>query len=331
MSQPRLRANPSASLASPVDYERYGRYDGATRLARARAKAGGDAAAIASLNGFKDRIRADGDFPPEAGRYHLYLAKGCPFCHRLTIGLALLGLQSVISVSLVDDARDARGWAFRETYGPDLVNGFTFLSEAYEATTPGFDGHIGVPVLWDKRSGRIVSTDSSDILADLASQFTDQADPPLDLYPQDRREEIDRLNQAMLPTVNFGVYLVGLAPTQAEYDSAVIRLFDMLDALDQRLRRQRFLVGDGITTSDIHLWVTLARFDIAYYPIFRANLKRLVDMPGLWRFARELYALPAFAGTTDFDAFKADYIRNFPQLTPTGIVPAGPINTWTTP
>lgn len=314
------------AFASPVDYDLHGRYDSAARLAKARARAGDDAAGIASLNAFKDRI--DDKRPAAAGRYHLYLAKGCPFCHRVSIAVALLGLEDAVTISYVDDARDARGWAFRETHGADPVNGFTLLVQAYQATDPEFEGHISVPVLWDRDAHRIISTESGDILIDLATRFTGHADPALDLYPPTLRDDIDALNAEFHHNVNFGVYLVGLAQTQADYDAAIARLFGTLDRLDGQLARSRYLFGDAITLSDIRLWVTLARFDVGYYPIFRANLKRLTEYPNLWRYARELYRLPAFGGTTDFAQYQADYVRNFPQLTPTGILPAGPIADW---
>lgn len=321
--------DPAPTYASPVDYDAYGRYDSAARLARARELAGNDAEAIASLNGFKGRIPADR--PAEPGRYHLYLNHGCPFCHRLTIAYTLLGLGQAVSLSFVDDRRDARGWAFREVNGADPVNGFSLLAQAYDATQPGYAGHISVPVLWDKVERRIVSTESGDILNDLATAFAGTADPAQDLYPRDKREKIDRFNEHLHNTVNFGVYLVGLAPTQADYDAAVTRLFGALDEIEERLRCTPFLFGGELTTSDIRLWVTLARFDVGYYPIFRANLRRLSDYANLWRYARALYALPAFAASTDFDRYKADYVLNFPQLTPSGIIPAGPYLDWSRP
>ena len=85
----------------------------------------------------------------------------------------LLGLEEVISLSAVDPVRDGRGWAFREGpgYSLDPVNGFALLREAYEATEPGYDGHISVPVLWDRETGRIVSNNFPDITIDLDTQF----------------------------------------------------------------------------------------------------------------------------------------------------------------
>jgi putative glutathione S-transferase len=81
----------------------------------------------------------------EAGRYHLYAGWFCPWSQRVTIERVLNGLEDVVSVSYVDDARDDRGWAFRETHGSDPVNGFTLLRAADDATEPGLDGLPALP------------------------------------------------------------------------------------------------------------------------------------------------------------------------------------------
>src|SRR6266567_811394 len=93
---------------------------------------------------FRGRITADGasGYRAEPGRYHLYISWGCPWAQRTAIVRKLKGLEDVVSLSYVDDERDARGWAFREHRGPDPVNGFTLLAEAYEATEPGFSRHV---------------------------------------------------------------------------------------------------------------------------------------------------------------------------------------------
>src|SRR6476659_6302535 len=67
----------------------------------------------------RDRITADGSsgFRAEPGRYHLYVSLACPWAHRAIIVRRLLGLESIVSMSVVDPIRDELGWAFRE--GPD--------------------------------------------------------------------------------------------------------------------------------------------------------------------------------------------------------------------
>lgn len=77
---------PSVAFATDVDYETYCRYVSATKLDEAL-KAGANSiySAYRSLSSFRDRINTEGA-PASAAefeRYHLYLAEGCPFCHRV--------------------------------------------------------------------------------------------------------------------------------------------------------------------------------------------------------------------------------------------------------
>jgi glutathionyl-hydroquinone reductase len=316
-------------VASPVDFDRYGAYGVKSRPAA-------DGGFQRSPYLFRGRITADGrsGFPPEPGRYHLYISWACPWAHRSAIVRALLGLEKVVSMSVVDPIRDGRGWAFREGpgHGPDPINGFALLSEAYQATEPGYDGHVSVPVLWDTMTGRVVSNNFPDISIDLGTRFREWAtSPEVDLYPQELRTEIDALNERVYADVNNGVYRCGFAPSQEAYDRAVVALFSRLDELETRLAGSRYLFGERITEADVRLWVTLVRFDTVYVTHFKANLRRLVDFPNLWAYARDLYRLPAFGGTTNFDHIKRHYYMTHPQLNPTRIVPAGPLLDWEAP
>src|SRR6187397_75694 len=103
---------------------------------------------------FRDWISTDGStrFPAAADRYHLYVSFACPWASRTIIVRHVRGLEAVIGMTVVDPVRDERGWAFRDGPGhsTDPINGFQFLSEAYRATDPNFDGRVTVPVLWDK-------------------------------------------------------------------------------------------------------------------------------------------------------------------------------------
>jgi len=284
---------------------------------------------------FRGRITADGSsgYPAVPGRYHLYISWACPWAHRTAIVRQLLGLQDVISLSAVDPVRDGRGWAFREGpgYSLDPVNGFALLREAYEATEPGYDGHISVPVLWDRETSRIVSNNFPDITIDLDTQFGAYAHGDYDLYPERLRPEIDAINATVYQNVNNGVYRAGMATTQQAYHDAVTKLFATLDELEERLAGRRYLLGDAITEADVRLWVTLARFDAVYHYHFKANLRRLTDYPNLWGYARDLYALPAFSGTTNFDHIKRHYYTTHPHINPSRIVPDGPLLDWEAP
>ena len=211
--------------ASPVDYEAYGEYGPGRGFERGQSFQ-------RPRYRFQGRITADGSsgYQAEPGRYHLYISWGCPWAQRTAIVRKLMGLEDVVSLSYVDDQRDGRGWAFRERRGPDPVNGFRFLAEAYEATEPGYDGHVSVPALWDRKTSRLVSNNFPDITIDLGTQFGPWADPALDLYPMALRAEINALNERVYQTVNNGTYLVAGATTEEDYQRTAA-------APDRHLRR----------------------------------------------------------------------------------------------
>ena len=152
---------------------------------------------------FRDWVTSDGSTPyaAEAGRYHLYVSWACPWAHRTVIGRRLKGLEDVIGMSAVDPIRDERSWVFTGGEYTDPVNGFEYLSEAFTATDPDYEGRYSVPVLWDKRTGRIVNNESADILRMLSTGFAPLATDAVDLYPETHREEIDALNRQ--PRVTF--------------------------------------------------------------------------------------------------------------------------------
>ena len=131
--------------------------------------------------------------------------------------------------------------------------------------------------------------------------------------------------------MNNGVYRSGMATSQAAYREAVTRLFATLGELEDRLAGRRYLLGDAITEADVRLWVTLVRFDSVYHYHFKANLRRLTDYPNLWGYARDLYALPAFRDTTNFDHIKRHYFTTHAHINPTRIVPDGPLLDWDAP
>ena len=284
----------------------------------------------------RDRITADGSsgFRAEPGRYHLYVSLACPWAHRAIIVRGLLGLEPVISMSVVDPIRDERGWAFREGpgHGRDPICGFDFLSEAYLRTDPSFRGRYTVPCVWDRVTGRLVTNNYPDITIDFETAFTayHRRDAP-DLYPVSLRPAIDEINRLVYEDVNNGVYKAGFAATQQAYEAAVVPLFARLDWLEDRLGGQRYLAGDQITEADIRLFTTLVRFDAVYFGHFKCNLRRIVDYPNLWGYARELFQRPGFGETVNFDHIKRHYYMTHDQLNPTRIVPMGPLVDWQAP
>lgn len=273
---------------------------------------------------FRDAVSADAEaqFPAEAGRYHLWVAYGCPWASRTLAVRALKGLEDVISVSAAITAFMGEGWTFAE--GPDgpAPQGYP-LHRLYALAVPDYTGKATVPVLWDKKTRRIVNNESSEIIRMLNTAFDGITGSRLDLYPEPLRADIDRWNAFIYPAVNNGVYKAGFATTQAAYDAAVTELFAALDTLDAHLATHRYLAGEFCTEADWRLFTTLVRFDIAYHGAFNCNLRRIADYPALSGYLRELYQWPGIAGTVKFDDIKRGYysLRN---VTLHGIVPIGP-------
>jgi putative glutathione S-transferase len=270
------------------------------------------------------------EFPLQSGRYHLYVARACPWAHRTLIGRALMGLENAIGVSYVSPVRDQRGWAFDGEH-PDARNGFRFLAAAYEATDPGYEDRVSVPVLWDGEREVIVNNESADILRMLETTFAPLATHPVQLYPEDLREEIDALGKEIYESVNNAVYKTGFASRQEVYDREVQGLFQALDRLDLRLADRRFLFGSAPVETDWRLFTTLVRFDAVYQIHFKCSTRKLVEYPNLWPYARDLYQWPGVAETVDFAEIRAHYYGTHPMINPTCIVAARPAASFDAP
>ncbi|PDS79397.1 glutathione S-transferase family protein [Rhizobium sp. L43] len=267
----------------------------------------------------------EGGFEAGAGRYHLYVAYICPWASRTLIGRKLKGLDDVISVSVVEPLLSREGWRFGDYPGAtqDHVNSLTYMHEIYTAAASDFTGRATVPVLWDKQRKTIVNNESADILRMLNGGFGDLAKNPIDLYPAERRSQIDAFNDRIYPALNNGVYRAGFATTQLAYEEAFADVFACLDWVEPQLEDRSFLFADHPTESDIRLFVTLVRFDVAYHGLFKCNLRRLSNYANLRAFCRRMLDWPGIAETVNLDHIKRGYY-SIESLNPTKIVPAGP-------
>ena len=284
----------------------------------------------------EDRITADGrdGWPVEAGRYRLVVARACPWANRAIIVRRLMGLEDALSMAICGPVHDENSWTF-DLYpdGRDPVLGYERLQEAYLARFPGYDKGITVPAVVDIPTKQVVTNDFAQITLDLGSEWKEHyREGAPDLYPAIHRDEIDKVMLDVFRDVNNGVYRCGFAKSQRAYDEAYRRLFDRLDWLEARLTNQRFLVGDTITEADVRLFTTLARFDAVYHGHFKCNRNKLIEMPALWAYARDLFQTPGFGDTIDFDHIKRHYYCVHSDINPTGIVPAGPdLHNWLEP
>ena len=283
---------------------------------------------------FRNWVTADGavgptgksGFKAEAGRYHLYVSYACPWAHRTLIFRAIKGLEQMISISVVHPFMGEHGWTFAagEEVVSDPINGAEYLHQIYTAAQADYTGRVTVPALWDKKTGTIVSNESSEIIRMLGSAFDDVGAKKGDYYPADLRAEIDALNDRIYDTVNNGVYKAGFATTQEAYAEAVIPLFDSLDWLEGILSTQRYLTGPRITEADWRLFTTLVRFDPVYVGHFKCNLRRIADYPNLSGYVRDLYQQPGVRGTVNMDHIKRHYYMSHHMINPTRVVSLGP-------
>jgi len=303
-------------------------------------------------SGYRSRISPDGQYPPVAGRYHLYVSYACPWAHRTLILRKLKGLEDAISVSVVhptwqktrpDDPEDKHcGWAFTSPDGeplvppsghgsldprdtiPDPVKGFPNVRAIYDSVEDTV-GKYTVPILYDKETGTIVNNESAEIIEMLNKEFNAIAKhPEVDVFPEDLLGAIDAINEWVYPGINNGVYRCGFATSQGAYDKAVAELFESLDRMEAILAENRYLCGDQLTAADVRAYVTLVRFDEVYVVYFKCNKARIIDYPNIQNYLRELWQMPAFKDTTNMYHIKTHYFTSHPTLNHYSVVPAGP-------
>jgi glutathionyl-hydroquinone reductase len=301
----------------------------------------GDGRFVRTATQFRNWVTADGSpgptgaggFAAAPGRYHLYVSLACPWAHRTLILRKLKGLEEAIGISVVHWHMAEHGWTFAAGPGAtgDRLHGLAYLHQVYTRAKADYTGRASVPVLWDREKETIVNNESAEIIRMLNSAFDRVGARGPDLYPEPLRAAIDAINDLVYETVNNGVYRAGFATTQDAYEEAATALFGTLDELDARLARQRYLVGERLTEADVRLFTTLVRFDPVYVGHFKCNVRRLVDYPNLWGYAREIYQLPGVAATVDFGHIKQHYYTSHATVNPTGIVPLGPLLDWSLP
>jgi len=231
---------------------------------------------VRSTAKFRNWITADssagptgeGGFPAELGRYHLYVSHACPWAHRALIFRALKGLNDHITVSVVHPDMLSDGWTFEtDEHGAtgDTLYGLPFARDIYIKADSTISGRVTVPILWDKQRDTIVSNESSEIIRMFNSAFDALTGNTDDYWPVEMRERIEEVNARIYDTINNGVYKSGFATTQVAYDAAVGPLFDSLEWVEQRLSKNRYLMGDTLTEADWRLFTTHVRFDPVYH------------------------------------------------------------------
>jgi putative glutathione S-transferase len=311
---------------------------------------------VRGVSGFRSVLGQDPDFPAEPDRYHLFVAFNCPWCHRVTLARNVLGLQDSITMDVAfpsrtteNDPIEPNRWEFNPTRVASLT-GATLPECTYEtATGQNFrlarqiyqaegSPEASVPILYDKKTKRIVTNESADIIrmlnaqaSALGSTVADGQRP--DLYPAGDeadalRQEIDALNADIYVGINNGAYKAGFSSDQAIYAAAFTQYFGTLGALEQRLSDGRpFLTGDAFTEADLRLFPTLFRHDPVYYVRMKLNGARILDYPHLWRWLCRVYAMSGVAQSNSLVHCRQGYFgRSW-----NNVVPLGPLYPMTYP
>lgn len=305
---------------------------------------------VRGISGFRAVLGEDQDFPAEPNRYHLFVALNCPWCHRVTLARNVLGLEETISMDIAFPSRtdedDPAGPNFWE-FNPNRIAKLTgaTLPECTSETATGLQLRLvrdiyqqegsnekSVPILFDKKTKRIVTNESAEIIRMLNAQARGlgstrpESERP-DLYPLGEdddalRADIDSLNEMIYTNINNGAYKAGFSSDQSVYAQAYANYFATLTELELRLGSDSrpFLTGDRFTEADLRLFPTLYRHDPVYYVRMKLNGARILDFPNLWRWLCRVYALPGVASSNSLVHCRQGYFgRSW-----NGTIPLGP-------
>ena len=304
---------------------------------------------VRGVSKFRNDLDAQSGFPPEPGRYHLFVALNCPWCHRVTLARNILRLQNAVTMDVAfpnrtteDDPIEPNRWEFDPSRIATLTGdvlpectketatgqNFRLMTEIYQAEG---SSEASVPVLYDKKQKRIVSNESADIVRllnkhviALGSEMSEAS--RLDLYPLGKehaalRSEIDILNEDIYVGINNGAYKAGFSSDQKVYEAAFERYFDTLGQIENRLASdgRLFLTGDAFTEADLRLFPTLYRHDPVYYVRMKLNAARILDYPFLWRWLCRVYAMPGVAESNSLEHCRQGYFgRSWNNVVPKG-------------
>lgn len=287
-------------------------------------------------SGFRSAL-GDAAFPAQPGRYHLFVALNCPWCHRVTLARSVLRLQDAITMDVAfpnrtaqDDPVEAGRWEFAPQRIATLTGaplpectGETATGQGLRLATQIYhlegSEEASVPILYDKQTKRIVSNESAEIVRMFSAQAGALGGRG-DLYPKALRDETDTLNARIYVAINNGAYKAGFSSDQAVYREAYRGYFDMLAELEALLSDGRaYLTGDTFTEADLRLFPTLYRHDPVYYLRMKLNGARVLDYRHLWRWLCRVYALDGVAEAGSLVHCRQGYFgRSWNNVVPLG-------------
>lgn len=260
-------------------------------------------------------------FPVEGnGRYKLYVVAGCPFAARPWICAALYGLtKDAIQVIKCFPASHEDGWflqpkslgeeqlvqAFPDAKIDTCPKGSHHLRQLYFQAKPDFKGAISVPLLWDSKQDTVVSNSSLGLAEMICTQMKVMATRNIDLelFPSRLQEpalyqEHEDLVHMLHGQVTTVVYKIFAIWDGKERDSLVDKYYETLEALQNRLNEQPFLMGELFRFADIVLFISLVRLDLVYqwrFGLGRKNVRE--NFPGLMAYTKRIMDMEGVAET----------------------------------
>ncbi|KAI0261241.1 glutathione S-transferase Gst3 [Gloeopeniophorella convolvens] len=276
------------------------------------------------------------DIPFRPARYHLYSSSSCPWAAQCLIMLRLKGLEDYIGITTVSPRLGKDGWAFASADSfpgtdSDPLYGSRNVRDLYTRSHPHWKGGFAVPLLWDRKTERIVNNNANDIVRMFNSSFNDILPPDkarIDMYPAELRDDIDYMTHWIKEKITNAILKTGFAKSSMRYCENVIPLFESFDELERVLRDREYVMGSRLTEVDIKLYVDVIRFDTAYCQYFKCNMRTIRrGYPSIHLWLRKLYwRNPAFQSSTDFDHIKNGFFTTFDTCGgATRVVPIGPV------
>ncbi|MCP9186254.1 hypothetical protein NMM52_22060, partial [Acinetobacter baumannii] len=129
--------------------------------------------------------------------------------------------------------------------GVDPVLGIPRLQDAYFNRFPEYPRGITVPAIVEESSKRVVTNDYPSIVRDFIKEWSQFQTPGApNLYPEEHASEMEEINDYIFHNINNGVYRCGFAGSQEAYEAAYVQLWEALDWVEERLGKQRYMVGN---------------------------------------------------------------------------------------
>lgn len=244
------------------------------------------------------------------GRFVLFASYSCGWCHRVMLTITFKEISSLIPVYVIGGKR-IQGYPMNNNQPfpmPKSNKVITYLHELYSMHNETYTGRATVPVLWDTKTNQIICNESAILIR--AFNKINVSPSSLDLYPTEMHSEIERWNDSVYENLSNAVYEAGFSTKESEITKKVTTVYDFLAQLETHFAKNKYLMGDHITESDIRLFSTLIRFDTSYTTVFRCLKKPLTDFKNVMDYTRMIYQLPNVSKDIDFDAMYQSCLEN---------------------